>query len=576
MKPMKQKLKSALRITVGKKIMGGFLLLLALTTVSSLMNLSGMRSINNKMETVLTDWMPGMATIHKTEAALNDFRAKTLLLLLSSGEEEERLMEERKQQIDTIQELLLTYEKTIKLEEERDLFDDFNIGWSKFLAWNEQMIDLSRADKERAIQSLQNGTAILLEAQEKLLPLTELNWKMANETSEETRKQYGFSTRLGWIAIAAGLLIGLIVAGSLAKMISSPLARVTRTMNDITSGNLAVEPIVIRNRDEAGEMAAAVNRMVEQLRSVIRQASDSSAQLAAASQELAASSEQTAESAHSVSQSVQQMAEGAENTMVLSEEMARAMEEMAVGIQKVAESAGIIADNSQNAEHQAEQGSQLAQQAVNQMATIGMSVRQLAEAIDRLHQRSEQIGQIVYEISSIAGRTNILSLNAGIEAARAGEEGRGFGVVAKEIRNLAAQSEQSAQRVSQLVEEIQGDTMKAVQSMEQGSRDVEQGTLVVNEAGQAFEAILEAIRQMVRQIDETSAVTEQMSAGSQEVLASVEQSASIAREELSNAQTVAATTEEQLAAVQEISASANDLTRVAENLQEAIARFRLS
>ncbi|GIP31263.1 hypothetical protein J2TS4_04730 [Paenibacillus sp. J2TS4] len=528
------------------------------------------------MDAVLTDWMPGMATIIQMEAALNDFRSKTLFYVLSTGEMEDVTAKERLEQIDNIQSLLASYEGNITIEEERTLYDQLIIRWSEYLAMSNQLVETSRTDKNEADRLLEAGAALLEKVKEVLDPLIALNWEMANQAGEQAQEEYRFSVTFGQVAIAVGLVIGLIVAGSLAKLIASPLSRVTRTMNEIASGNLAVEPIITRSRDESGQMAEAVNLMVEHLRTVIRQASEASEQVAASSQELAASAEQTAESSNDVAQSIQEMAEGAENAMVRTEEMSRAMEEMTIGIQKVAESAGLITDNSHHAEKQADQGYELAQQAVTQMKTIGISVKQLAEAIDRLQRRSDEIGQIVYDISAIAGRTNILSLNAAIEASRAGEEGRGFAVVAKEIRVLAAQSEQSAQRVSQLVEEIQGDTKSAVRSMEQGSRDVEEGTSIVNQAGEAFEAILEAIRRIGGQLDEALAVTEQMSAGSQQVLASVEQSSSIARESMDNAQTVAGTTEEQLAAVQEISASANDLTRVAQDLQDAISKFRLS
>ena len=178
-------------------------------------------------------------------------------------------------------------------------------------------------------------------------------------------------------------------------------------------------------------------------------------------------------------------------------------------------------------------------------------------------------------IAGIAGQTNLLALNAAIEAARAGEQGRGFAVVAEEVRKLAEQSQEAAKKIAELIGEIQGDTDKAVVAMNDGTREVKTGAEVVNAAGVAFQEISGLVTQVSSQVKEISAAIQQMASGSQQIVDSVKRIDGLSKTSAGEAQSVSAATEEQLASMEEIAGSSEALSKLAQDLQAAVAKFRI-
>lgn len=195
--------------------------------------------------------------------------------------------------------------------------------------------------------------------------------------------------------------------------------------------------------------------------------------------------------------------------------------------------------------------------------------------MDNLHERLIEIGNIVDMMREIAAQTQLLSLNASIEAARAGEAGQGFAVVAGEVKKLANQSEQSAQAVAELLEEISLRSGKVSEAMHSGVREVGSGMKAAREAEQAFVEILESIHKVEKEVQEASAVSEQMAASSQEISASMEQAVAISEETSAGAQEVSAAAEEQLAELEGVSSSSVELSRTAQELNDSISRFRV-
>ncbi|MGO4499194.1 methyl-accepting chemotaxis protein [Paenibacillus sp. 2RAB27] len=376
------------------------------------------------------------------------------------------------------------------------------------------------------------------------------------------------------ISCIIDVLLGIGIALLLSRIIIGPINVLMNVAQSIAGGDLT-RTITSRSKDEVGKLTDSFSRMILNLQELIREVNASSQDVADSSKQLSASAEETSAASNEIATSIQAVARGAESQGLTSNESARAMEEMSIGIQRIAETSSSVSEVSMDASEKARHGNESLQQVIRQMESIRATVDRTASMVQKLDKQSIEIGSIVSVISSIATQTNLLALNAAIEAARAGEHGRGFAVVAGEVRKLAEQSGTSANQIIGLIEQIQQGTQLAVEAMNEGTREVHTGIVVVHEAGEAFQLILQAIDQVADQIRDVSAVAEEMSAGSEQVTASVIESSNIAQQSASAAQNVAGSAEQQLAALQEVAAFANDLNSMSLRLQQAVGKFKL-
>lgn len=214
-------------------------------------------------------------------------------------------------------------------------------------------------------------------------------------------------------------------------------------------------------------------------------------------------------------------------------------------------------------------------QAVAQIKNIAEQVKVSADVVGTLGKRSSEIGSIVETISNIAGQTNLLALNAAIEAARAGEAGRGFAVVADEVRKLAEQSALAAQNITQLVNDIQRDTDMAVESISEGSQSVSDGAAIVTATGEAFRLIEEQVELLNGTVEKSTAAIETLNAATHELADNMERVMDSSRIATDEAQSVSAATEQQAAAMHEISDANNHLAELAKTLSAEVKKFKV-
>ncbi|KJR47396.1 Methyl-accepting chemotaxis protein [Desulfosporosinus sp. I2] len=377
------------------------------------------------------------------------------------------------------------------------------------------------------------------------------------------------------LSILLALGISLIAGTVLSNKISKQIAQMAENANEIAKGNLKIGQFDNNSKDELGHLGRAFRTMTDNLIDLVQQVSSSSRQVAASSQQLSAGAEQSAQASQQVSTAIMEVSVGAERQLNAVNETSASVEQMSAGIQQMLENAKIVVRSSEKTSFSAAEGSQAIDKTMQQMVNIERTVTDSADVVMNLGERSKEIGQIVDTISGIAAQTNLLALNAAIEAARAGEQGRGFAVVADEVRKLAEQSQDASKQIALLIHGIQQDTQKAVLAMNEGTHQVKLGTEVAETAGQAFTEISSLVNQVSAQIGEISEEIQQMASGAERIVSSIADIYETSREITGQTQTVSAATEEQSASVEEIASSSQVLAKMAEELQDTLSKFNI-
>ncbi|MEB2281281.1 methyl-accepting chemotaxis protein [Lysinibacillus xylanilyticus] len=371
-----------------------------------------------------------------------------------------------------------------------------------------------------------------------------------------------------------GILLLLVLLYIIIDRLLKPLKKVVNAANQVANGELINVDLEI-TKDEIGNLSKSIHTMVSNLQHIILNIRNTSDNVSSAANQLTVNAAETYNSSTIIAQDMGQITQNAEASMVMTEETAAAMEETATGIQQIADSANTAAESSISASQASERGNHVVQQVIAQMELINDSVEQIGTTINGLHINTKKISDIVNLITAIADQTNLLALNAAIEAARAGEHGKGFAVVADEVRRLAEQSSQSATEIYNLISTIQADSNASITVMEKGKEDVKAGMEFTNEVGEIFKEILTSSEEVASQIREISAASQQISASSEEVAASVNNIKQSAEQSSEFSANVSNATQEQLTTMQEVKEASSSLGKTAEELQVLVAKFKL-
>ena len=392
---------------------------------------------------------------------------------------------------------------------------------------------------------------------------------------EETNDAIGTSRVSSIVVLIISITISIFLVIYVRKTITKPLRTVMESAHVIADGDLSQPDIVAKSRDEIGQLATVFNEMKKSLRSLIKNVQTNGEQLSAAAEELTASTEEISASTEDVTRQVAHTAESAQGSSRAAMESSVAMEETAQGMQRIAEASQTLHSSSLDASETATHGKDIVGHAKKQMDVINTSTSTVNELVQKLAKQTEEIGNITKVITDITDQTNLLALNAAIEAARAGEHGKGFAVVADEVRKLAEESKESANSIAALTVEIKTDTENVEKAVKNSLVSVKDGVEVISEAGESFHAIVGAIHNMTSQIQEISATSEQISASAEQVSASVNEISNGAEMASSSIDNIAAAMEEQAATMQGVNSVAISLNNSAQDLQEEIQRFKV-
>jgi methyl-accepting chemotaxis protein len=377
----------------------------------------------------------------------------------------------------------------------------------------------------------------------------------------------------GATILAIFLLICLALQYWVVRRTLTPIKQLMYGISEVSKGNLDVQ--IHAGQDDLGLVNQNFNDMVSHINSIMTKVKQATDEVNESAKELLAICEQNGVNSNIINQNINEITNNIRAQEKATGDSARAMSEMASVIQNIAASSATVAEEANSVEKRSNEGNEVVGKVSSQMHLITDSVTNTSRIIKLLDNRSQEIGNIIGTISGISSQTNLLALNASIEAARVGEEGKGFAVVASEVRKLAEQSAEATKQITTLIEEIQSEIGQAVISMEKGNLEVQNGIVVAGQAGELFNDILQATRNVAMQIHEVSSATEEISAGTQEMTATADDLSSTVSKTANNSIHIAKTVDEQKASLDSIIDSSYKLTSMSEELQEITSYFKI-
>lgn len=467
------------------------------------------------------------------------------------------------------------YRGTVLNDQELTLLEQYELALAEWQPLRDEALILSDlGQKEEAKRTLVRALSARDKTMQLVEELVDINRVLAAERYIEGQQAHSTAIKTFLIILAFAVVIAIAIVFFIGNLIRRPLRILEQAADQVAAGDLTVN-WNIETRDEIGHLASSLATMVQNTRNVVQNVIGNANQVASAAEELSTSSEEAQKTVEQVTAAVQEMATGAN--------------EQSAGAQNVSEMAGQIT-HAMNANGHGVAAIKEASRQTGDLVTEGLSAMEeqnrkldetleatqnVDEAIDQLAQQAQDVGTILETISHIADQTNLLALNAAIEAARAGEHGRGFSVVADEVRKLAEGSAEAAGEIGRIVQMIQAGARGAVAEMNHARTAVREQQEVSKRTNAAFEKISQAVESMVEGIEEIAISSEQITQNTENIAGSIQSIAAVSEENAASTEEVSASSEEQTAAVEEIAASAESLARLAQELQEAIAVFKI-
>ncbi|SDO99615.1 methyl-accepting chemotaxis protein [Pseudomonas arsenicoxydans] len=494
------------------------------------------------------DWLPSVKQAGKIEIAAMRCRLDARRFVMDNDRQSEASISEMNAMRKDLAEATKSYAPYVSSPKEKEIYDRVVANVAAFQAKNDELLPLSKTSSEEAlalfIRDNSKPPAVVLQSSiEELIALNELGADHSGLVADEGFKS-GMTITI--VLSVMALFVTLLVALVFTRSITVPVLSLLGVTRKIADGDLRTQ-VVVTGADEITALQHATSAMLSNLKSTIQHISDSSGQLASAAEEMSSITKESNE--------------GIQRQTMETEQAATAVNEMTAAVEEVARNAVSASQSTQASEYSAQTGKERVGQAITSLEKLSSTVGRTGVEVKGLANQAQNIASVLDVIHSIADQTNLLALNAAIEAARAGEQGRGFAVVADEVRALAHRTQASTHQIAQMIEDIQKGSSMAVQSMKQSSEEAESTLLIAHEAGIALQQITVAISD----INERNLM----------IATASEEQAQVARSVDENLVSIRDLSIQSSAAAHQTSEASHELSKLAIDLNKLVARFSI-
>ncbi len=536
-------------LSIKMRLLAGFGIVMFLSALLAIIAVLSIRTLSSDTDRIVNDRWPKTVLANEVIDNINVVaRALRNAIILEDPllvqQELARIPEASKIVTDNLDNL----EKMISTDKGKQLLNDLKVKRADYREDLAKAVELVKEGRKKEagiylVKTLRKTQSAYFSATADLI-------KYQGQLMGESGKEATSRAKQTQTIIVALMLVSTIlsIGGSLiiVRSITVPLSEGVDVANRLAAGDLTAS-ITIRSSDEIGMLMTAMDNMVKSLRDLIIKIKYAAENMASGSEQLSASAEE--------------ISRGMEGQAARSSQIATATEEMSQTVVDVAKNTSDIAQISAQAFDQAKDGADVVNRSVNEVQAIASTVTESAQMMERLGDSSKQIGNIIGVINDIADQTNLLALNAAIEAARAGEQGRGFAVVADEVRKLAERTTQATSQINNMISSIQGEVERAEVTMNSATARVESGVEFSRKAGDALGSIVQSVNNLQSMVQQIASATEEMSTVSETISSDIEG--------------VATGSKEISAGSGQIAQASSDLAKLATELQSIVRQFKV-
>lgn len=556
--------------SIKQKLLFGFSIVLVLVAIMGIYNSTVAKQTKTSIESLKDDQLTHLLLDNQIEANMN-LQAAYIRGYFLIGEEHAL-----QRYNDSVQEGIRLDKEILKVSKNPKIIQvtEDKIKWGGLV--NEAIELFKSGDKKGAVDMLK--TEINPITDEITGSLQTISEKRADEMSQ-TADDLAQSSRTMLITTSVlsliSIILGIVIAIFTARMITTPIMKLKERMQHMETGDFSMAPLEISTQDEMRDLVVASNSMGEQFRDVIRQMSEVSEQVTSQSEELNQSADEVRSGSEQVATTMEELASGAESQASRAADLSQMMTAFSKNADTANEDGAQAGTRASEVLNLTNEGAELMRASTNQMEHIDRIVKEAVGKMESLDAQSKEISQLVTVIHTIADQTNLLALNAAIEAARAGEHGKGFAVVADEVRKLAEQVSDSVSEITGITNNIQSESNAVAVSLQDGYKQVTSGTEQIKETGRTFKEIMDAVSSVTSSIQSVSENLSEMNKSSQQMGMFSEEIAAISEQSAAGIQETSASSEQTSSAMEEVAGSAKDLSIMAEKLNGLVQQFKI-